>query len=418
MSLKSLHDPQRKKRAIIVYSISLILLASLSVYLLWSLRSLLLPFIVGGLLAYVCKPLLQKFKYSWLPQPIRVFMLLSLIIGSIFYVTRMIKDQIPTEKEQHILEVRLQYKVNQKYKELMGIDPKTNKGNFIYEMTKQELTPFMSSLNNLLSFDKEQMQKFESYEAIPENFQNYYAFNKENFYQKTKTKNKAISQVEKNNQVETESTIAKVFHILSSWLLMPFVFLFLLFDRGQINKFLIKVTPNRYFELTLTLFEQVDRAIGKYLRGTLLECSLVGLTLGLGLFLIGIDVNIAIIIGLVAGLANAIPFLGPFIGLVVGLSYALIVENIDPIIPFVTPDNLFIGVFIVVAIAQVLDNVIYQPIVLGSAVNLHPLVVVIGVMGGSILFGFAGMLLAIPTIVICKVVVENLFVELKAYKII
>lgn len=418
MSLKSRHDPQRKRRALIVYSLSIILFVSVGVYLFWSLRSLLLPFVVGGLLAYICKPLLNKFRYSWLPEPIRVFMLLFLIIGSIFYITRAIKNHIPTEKDQLILEVRLQYKINEKFKDLMSIDPKTDKGNFIYEVTKQELKPFMSSINSLLSFNKEQIKKFEGYDDIPENFMNYYLFNKKNFYQKRSISSIDVQNKAENKDENSKSTIAKVFSVLSAWLLMPFVFLFLLFDRGQISKFFIKITPNRYFELTLTLFEQVDNAIGKYLRGTLLECSLVGLTLGMGLFLIGIDFNIALLIGSIAGIANAIPFLGPVIGLVVGLSYSLIVEDINPIIPFIDNSNLFIGVFIVVAIAQVLDNVIYQPIVLGSAVNLHPLVVVIGVMGGSILFGFAGMLLAIPTIVISKVVIENLMSELKAYKII
>lgn len=418
MNIKSPHDPQRKKRALLVYSISILLFASLSVYLFWSLRSLLLPFIVGGLLAYVCKPLLNKFKYSWLPEPIRIFFLITVIVGSIFYITRSIKNHIPTEKQQLILQVRLQYKINEKLQSFMNIDPDTGKGNFIYELTKQELNPFMKNLNKIFALDAEQMTNFESLKNVESNFLSYYNFNKINFY----TNNKKINELNKNTKSiessNTESTLAKIFHILSSWLLMPFVFLFLLFDRGQITKFLIKVTPNRYFELTLTLLEQVDQAIGKYLRGTLLECSLVGITLGLGLYIIGLDFNIAFIIGSIAGIANAIPFLGPLIGLIIGLGYSLIVEDISPILPFITTENLFIAVFAVVAVAQLLDNVIYQPIVLGSAVNLHPLVVVIGVMGGSILFGFAGMLLAIPTIVVVKVVTENLFTELRAYKII
>ena len=84
----------------------------------------------------------------------------------------------------------------------------------------------------------------------------------------------------------------------------------------------------------------------------------------------------------------------------------------------VTVDNMIIWVLITVGIAQGLDNAVFQPIVLGSAVSLHPLVVIIGVMGGSILLGFAGMLFAIPTIVIFKVVFVTFFEQMKAYRII
>ena len=72
----------------------------------------------------------------------------------------------------------------------------------------------------------------------------------------------------------------------------------------------------------------------------------------------------------------------------------------------------------VVLTAQFLDNAIFQPLVLGKAVNLHPLVVVIAVTGGSIVGGFWGMLLAIPTIVILKVVISTLYRQAKEYYII
>jgi predicted PurR-regulated permease PerM len=64
------------------------------------------------------------------------------------------------------------------------------------------------------------------------------------------------------------------------------------------------------------------------------------------------------------------------------------------------------------------DNWVYQPLVLGKAVNLHPLVVVLGVTGGSAIFGFAGMLFSIPAIVILNVVLTTIVEQLKAYFII
>jgi len=104
--------------------------------------------------------------------------------------------------------------------------------------------------------------------------------------------------------------------------------------------------------------------------------------------------------------------------LVIGASYGIIAEEIHPILPFITLDNLLVGVLVTVAIAQTLDNVYFQPIVLGKAVDLQPLLVIFGVMGGSIVFGVAGMLLAIPVIVVVKVVFATLFKELRAYSLI
>jgi len=169
--------------------------------------------------------------------------------------------------------------------------------------------------------------------------------------------------------------------------------------------------------MAFATFANVDKAIGNYLRGTLLQSSLVGLTIFLGLLFIGFKIQAALLIGIIAGISNAIPFLGPIIGLGTGILYAMIVEGIDPILPFL-PDNAVLGVLIVVSLAQFLDNAVFQPLVLGKAVNLHPLVVVIGVTGGSIIAGFWGMLLAIPTIVIFKVVISTVYRQAKAYYII
>src|SRR5262249_39455923 len=205
---------------------------------------------------------------------------------------------------------------------------------------------------------------------------------------------------------------------LSAWMLAPLIFIFLGFDNGQIRRFFIGLVPNRYFELSLTVIDRLDDAIGRYLRGTLLECLLVGLTLTLGLILLGIPWGMAVAIGVVAGLLNAIPFLGTAIALVIGVGYALIAENIKPLIPGLNPNDLAIYVVILVVLVHVLDDLVFQPFVLGSAVNVHPLVVVVAIIGGSLLMGLWGMLFAIPAVVVVKTMVSTFFKELRAYRII
>jgi predicted PurR-regulated permease PerM len=75
-------------------------------------------------------------------------------------------------------------------------------------------------------------------------------------------------------------------------------------------------------------------------------------------------------------------------------------------------------VLILVVIVHVLDDVVFQPFVLGSAANVHPLMVVIAIIGGSLIMGLWGMLFAIPTVVVVKTAVATFFKELKDYRII
>jgi predicted PurR-regulated permease PerM len=201
-------------------------------------------------------------------------------------------------------------------------------------------------------------------------------------------------------------------------MLAPLIFIFLGFDNGQIRRFFISLVPNRYFELSLTVLDRLDDAIGRYLRGTLTECFLVGLCLTVGLILLGIPWGIAVAIGVVSGLLNAIPFLGIVIALVISVGYALIAENIRPLIPGLNPNDLAVYVVILVVLVHIIDDVVFQPFVLGGAVDVHPLVVVIAIIGGSLFMGLWGMLFAIPTVVVVKTAVSTFFKELKDYRII
>ena len=214
-----------------------------------------------------------------------------------------------------------------------------------------------------------------------------------------------------------KSFLLSLIDTISIWFLLPIVFIYVLLDKGTMNQFFMSIVPNRYFELALNVQDAVDSAIGKYLRGISAQCGMVALTLFLGLWIIGIPFGMSLTIGVLSGVATAVPFLGPVIGLGLGTVYVLIAD-VQPMIPFVTNDTAPLAVLIVNALVLALDNMVYQPFVLGHAVSLHPLVVIIGLMGGSMLFGAAGVLLAIPTIVVLNVIVTQVFKGLKEYRII
>jgi predicted PurR-regulated permease PerM len=186
-------------------------------------------------------------------------------------------------------------------------------------------------------------------------------------------------------------------------------------DTGEIKRGLLSVVPNRLFEPALTVLADLDRALGDYLRGIFLECVALGFTAMLLLAIVGVSPRWAMAIGIFTGASNVIPYMGSAAALLGGLAYALLAEEIHPLLPMVNTENFVFWVIAAVGVAELLKNIFYEPFVLGGAVKLHPLVVVIGIVGGGILFDFAGVLLAIPVITIFKVFLSSTIRQLKAY---
>ena len=81
-------------------------------------------------------------------------------------------------------------------------------------------------------------------------------------------------------------------------------------------------------------------------------------------------------------------------------------------------DNVVLWMVAGVAMIELLKNLVFEPLVLGSTTRIHPLVVLIGVLGGGILFGLVGLVLALPTITISKALIASTSNQLKAYGLI
>lgn len=389
--------------------------------LFYQLRGLVLPIVVGALMAYLFRPLKDRFNIPWLHHELRVLTLFALIGFGFFMIGNNVAKHIPNEREKLELKVRIKYKLNEKFQEFVGRDPE--KRGTIGKMAAKEAGPMMDQLNIWLSLEPQEADLFVKYHEgfmgqpkIEDRFYEYFLANRTtSVYAQMERDPSSNTKEPAKAEPAAHNEHGGGFEV---WILAPLIFIFLGFDNGQMRRYIISLVPNRFFELSLTIMDDLDDAVGRYLRGTLMECALVGLSFTVGFVLIGIPVSISIAIGVISGLVNAIPFLGTVIGLVIGLGYALVAENITPLIPGLNSNDLAIYVLILVGIVHVLDNAIFAPVVLGKAVNLHPLVVAIAIVSGSLLMGVWGMLFAIPTVVVVKTAVETLFKELKAYRII
>ena len=415
-------EQERKLRRRVFRLIFAILVLISGGFLIWKLSGLVVPVIVGALLAFLFRPIKERFKITWLPHELQVLCSFATIGLVLFFAFDTARKYIRDDKQQLEYKVRLKYKLNEKYQQLVTKSPK-EKPSMLADFIQKQTGPLMDKINQLLELDRVQTEQF-----LHDRGGHFGGDNKILGYFEANQNTRRYGAPKETPAVAPAATAtiaasvqppaARAGPSWEPWILAPLIFFFLGFDNGQIRRYFISLVPNRYFELSLTLLDRLDSAIGKYLRGTLIECTLVGLTLCLGLILLGSPVGIATAIGLVCGLVNAIPMLGTLIALVICLGYALIAENLEPLIPGLDPNNLALYVVILVGIVHVLDDVVFQPFVVGSAVNIHPLVVVVAIIGGSLIMGLWGMLFAIPTVVVVKTALETLFKELKDYRIV
>jgi predicted PurR-regulated permease PerM len=215
-----------------------------------------------------------------------------------------------------------------------------------------------------------------------------------------------------------KSPLAALAAIFSTWVVAPAVFLFLLADTGEIKRGFLRTVPNRLFEPVLTILTDLDRAVGGYVRGVFLESTALGISVALLLAIVGIPLNWAILFGLLSGAANPVPYVGSAVALLAGLAYSLFSDVVHPLLPMIRAENVALWIVLGVAMIELLKNLLLEPLLLGSTTKLHPLVVLISVLGGGILFGMVGLLLALPTVTVVKALFSSASHQLKAYGLI
>ncbi|HNQ44170.1 MAG TPA: AI-2E family transporter, partial [Candidatus Cloacimonadota bacterium] len=148
--------------------------------------------------------------------------------------------------------------------------------------------------------------------------------------------------------------------------MIPLISFFLLKNKHMMRKSLLRLSSNRYFELCLKILTRIDNTVGTFLRAMLFEVIAVSILASIALTIVG--VSNPILIGITAGVANIIPYFGPFMG---GALAALTV---------LFSGGPFIGVVyaaFAMYLVQVIDNNIVYPVVVGTTISMHPLLVLL-----------------------------------------
>lgn len=172
---------------------------------------------------------------------------------------------------------------------------------------------------------------------------------------------------------------------LANLLLLPVVTFYLLRDWHILLARLHELLPRRIEPEAVKLIGAVDEMLGAFFRGQLLVMLALGIIYTVGLWLVGLD--LALLIGMLAGSVSFVPYLGFIVG--------VFAAGIAALLQFHEPFPL-LYVLAVFGVAQVLEGMVLTPWLLGERIGLHPVAVIFAVMAGGQLFGFLGILLALP----------------------
>jgi predicted PurR-regulated permease PerM len=180
------------------------------------------------------------------------------------------------------------------------------------------------------------------------------------------------------------------------FMLTPIITFYLLRDWDHLMALIHQLMPHRIRDQVVRLAKQSDSMLSAFIRGQLLVMTALGSLYAAGLSLIGLQFGL--LVGVVAGLLSFIPYLGTTVGVLLA-AILYMVEYQD-----------WLGLWkvgLVFAIGQALEGYFLTPWLVGDKIGLHPVVVIFAVLAGGQLFGFVGVLLALPASSVIAVLIRE-----------
>lgn len=169
---------------------------------------------------------------------------------------------------------------------------------------------------------------------------------------------------------------------------------YLAVGQDGVERFVVAILPSSYEDIAVSIYLKTRKKIGQWLKGQVLLSLVIGTLVFLGLWLL--DVRYSLLLGILAGIFEIIPFVGPIfsggVAFLVALSTSL---------------NLALYTMGLFLIIQQLENNVLVPVVMRYTTNLNPAVILISILLGGKLFGFTGLILAIPITVFIQEIIER-----------
>jgi predicted PurR-regulated permease PerM len=183
---------------------------------------------------------------------------------------------------------------------------------------------------------------------------------------------------------------------VANLLLVPVVTFYLLRDWDHLVAWIRGMIPPRVVPGVDAMARETDEVLGAFIRGQLTVMASLTIYYWIALWLAGL--NLALLVGLIVGLISFVPYLGAIVGVLTAV-IAMLVQT-QELLPFV-------WLAVVFGIGQVLESNVLTPWLVGDRIGLHPVAVIFAVMAGGQLFGFVGVMLALPVAAVLAVLFRH-----------
>ena len=184
---------------------------------------------------------------------------------------------------------------------------------------------------------------------------------------------------------------------LANLLLIPVVTFYLMRDWDKFIATIDHLLPREIEPDIAHIAKDSDEMLGAFLRGQVTVMIALGAIYSIGLWLIGL--KFALLIGMLAGLLSFVPYMGFAVGIIVA-SIAMMLQTHDPM--------QLLWVALVFGVGQMLEGMLLTPLLVGDRIGLHPVTVIFAVLAGGQLFGFFGVLVALPVAAVIAVIIRDL----------
>lgn len=315
------------------------------------LKTIFMPFVVAGILFYLCRPLVawlvKKKTPRWIAILAAYFAIILFIYGVIRLVGPVINDQL--------------------------------------KLFMDNLPVMVSTVIDWIKYVQE------SRTTLPDFFQEALL----NASEKLESKIAANAGNIANGILSAFGYIGGFINTLFYLVLVPFILFYMLKDSHRFAPRVAVLFPQSKKEHVKNILKEMDKTIATYIQGQMLVSVIVGGLLYIGYLII--DLNYSLVLAIFGMFTNVIPFLGPFIAVIPAFLVALFQ---DPIMA--------IYVAIIMLIAQQIEGNIISPNIMGKTLNIHPLTIIVLILTAGSLVGIIGVIFVIPAYSITKVLVVNI----------
>ncbi|MCE5329264.1 AI-2E family transporter [bacterium] len=340
--------------------IGLLIIVALFFYIVYLMKTAIIPLLIGIIIAYMLIPLvklLRKKMRKIFAVSITYFIFIAIIFVLMFFIIPLVIEQLQT---------------------FVGKIPFYLEGitKFLNNYLKNSI--LMKNLGNIIGT-----------ESIPADSQEI-----------TKYILNALN-LNNINIFQSATNVTKtVFNMVLNFIIGPILGFYMLKDTDIIVNTFLRIIPKRFKSQTVIILNKVNNVFGKYIRGQLIISLIIGILCTIVLLILRVD--FAVLFGFIAGVFNLIPFLGPILGAIPAALTAL----------FISPIRALLVILLFVAVQQI-DNYFISPNIMKYQVGLHPGVIIFSLIAGGAVFGWLGLLLAVPTVAIIQEILRYYLIEKK-----